>query len=835
MLNQDGRRICSRCGKALPHTEIRCPKCGTLNRVGNVFCDHCNARLIQPSQILPPDVPTPAEEAHESSSLKSIQLPSRAGSVEGSVPQAGELPDWLLDLGIADSGDDDANGETDEISGQGSYPDWLSNLFDEDAQLVEEDEELADNDLSLDLEPEQLPDWLIGDDVALTSPDAGSAVEEVPDWLAGIEGTEEMSAAVEPESLSAEIETMSFSDSFGWGLGEEEAPEADVIPAEEGAELLQADVPDWLSKARKFDEDEVVFDTAVGLEQEDEISDQASVESSLELPDWLAELGGVNAEREESLAAGNESALSGVDNTVGLPDWLLSLVPGEATAAPEPASVPAPASEPVAMPDWLSDIGAESSGVSSGVFTKHADTVENEVPESEGPDWLEHVVAEAAPPSLASGVPAFLGEEIQGEPGAFEEEATETPEWLQGLEFTAADALDSSFAPDVALGKADMPQWLQDLRPPEVAGESGMGGADTSVLVPADIPDWVQALRPEAGEQGKGTRDRGRWATLAEPEGPLVGLHGVLPGLALVDMTPESDNGRKDAIPEAVIQQAQFWQSLLEQPRSAERPVARKVRSSQASPVVRVIVFLAFALLSLFAFLLLPADLQFVQTMPRTLAPGAAELVTSLDRVQPGQRVIVAWECALPYADEMFQIAAPVLEHLDDRQAHLVFVSTIPEGTTMGMSLAQQVRYQSELSDGGYLLGNDNGIAAYLGASEADAVQHVVVLSSQSERFRWWVEQVALTGSQRGTGLSLSVAVTASVKPLVAPYLQTDAVQGWIAGYTGGLAYRQSRGEVLTDFHTRAWDVLMLGHWFVAALLLLGMLYSLIAGKKGVQ
>jgi hypothetical protein len=780
---------------------------------------------------------------------------------EGGLALAPEqLPDWLA-VGPAASAPAPIPEEAAE-----DLPDWLSSISDQLGPIAPESgesEPRADQPFEA-----SLPDWLAGTaDVSVPSKGTSSVQDSgaLPDWLAGTADSSapsrETPSGQDSDTLldwfagesfqdarqtpvvvdqPATTESSLFGDSFGWLDDQEEIARRDaVLAAVDEAASANSDLPEWLAQAQRGDRDELVVGAATeAAPRQSDLTDGLSIdEAPLELPDWLATIG--HGEDDDSWS--EALPVSRVNPEAELPNGSAALSEAGPPARTEPQarksavleSDAEPFDEFGTTPDWLSGIGAHPTGGSSAVFTAATNDFEEDSSQSESPAWMKGLAAGAGGISGAR-VPAFITDEFEEEGIPEEDEPVRAPDWLQNLEMGDPAQVDDLSQVDVALDKADLPLWLQNLRPSE-AGGSGKRGDDAVAddLIPADIPDWVQAMRPVPGERGNGARDRMGRATPAEAEGPLVGLPGVLPGLSLVDVPSETKVGFDHGIPEAVVKQAQLWQHLLEQPRSAERPITQAARGFQTSSAVRVILSLVLLLGVFAAILFLPEGMKLSQANPLQVAPGAADFVQRIDRIEPGQRVLLAFEYTPAYADEMAQMARPVLEHLDDRQAQLIIVSTIPEGTGLGLGLIAEVRYEGLVTDAGYLSGNFNGIASFLDSAEARSVDHVVVLTSQSERLRWWIEQGALAGSQQQVGLPFSAGVSASVRPLVAPYLQARGVQGWIGGFSGALAYREVRGELLTGFYARTWDVLMLAHWFAAALLFVGVLYSLVAGKKG--
>jgi len=883
-LNQDSHKSCSNCGTALPQTKVRCPECGTLNSVGNLLCDNCNARLIQSEGIIPSNLPAESDSRDESSLVKGISLPTRATANDSDEPHAGEeeLPDWLSDL-TADSeeffgtaGSPAEEPEEDKADTSSGHPDWLSGLLDENTDFgaaEEPDEAERETQDELTFESNALPDWFAGEaapDNELTPDSADDSLSELPDWLLTTADTSGTPAEASdtpdlPDWLTAlseatPAETPMDSELPEW-LAEAQAPTADtdtdnayrpaasidtILDAEtqpatrepltepSAEPQLSADLPDWLSAV-----------------------DDSEESGSIELPDWLREPSETPATDLTALPHAEPPGVS-EEEEVAAPATAEAAAPEVGEVAPTdgpemPAASPAsPEPGPADLPEWLS--GLEVSTTAPGSVAVFAG--DDEMPEKlttqpqDEPGQLEDIKLATETPQYEPTTPAF----VQGETGIdweeervpSEDEPAEMPDWLRGLEISEPkqpQAQSDIFEGDMP-APAELPSWLQELRP-QISPAAVFGVSDE--LVNADIPDWLQALRPEPGEAGEAAARRVALPTPAEPEGPLQGVPGVLQPFALIDAPADVKTLAETAIPESVIAQAQLWQSLLERPRSAERPVSQVEPPNEATvTLVRWLVAAILILGVLGAFLLLPEGLRLATASPAQVAPGAPALIEGLDALQPGDRVIVAVEYGIAYAEEMSQIAIPVLQHLTAQQAEITIVSTLPEGAALGAALAAEAELLAAEAEaeaqagpaqpaGGYLAGNASGISAFLSQPDAQAARHVLVLASRPERLRWWIEQVQLAYDSAPTPVSLSVGASASAGPVVAPYLRTLQIQGWLVGLPDALAYRELRGAEDIDSAARTLDVLMLAHWAAGGLLVIGLLVSLVAGKKGAR
>ncbi len=171
----------------------------------------------------------------------------------------------------------------------------------------------------------------------------------------------------------------------------------------------------------------------------------ADLESQIEIPDWLSEMGALSTEEEEEEEE--------------LPDWLSSIE--EEAEQTEEAT---PATEET-TPGWLRDLQARD---------------QDQPPAEESPDWLQELQ------------PA----------GATSEE--EVPDWLQQLQPT--EEAPAEAAP-VAEAEEEVPDWLQDLQPTEEAPEetteeAGFFGwhsfdGQTVEVTPQEQPPIITQVPPE--------------------------------------------------------------------------------------------------------------------------------------------------------------------------------------------------------------------------------------------------------------------------------------------------------------------------------------------------
>ena len=833
--NHDSQRVCRSCGSALPQTRRRCPECGALNPVGNLFCDRCNARLLGAEDIVPGSASaqkgTGDTPQDDHTPVKGISLPTRASTpvhTTGTEDDAGQrpaLPDWLAglvdedtELGLTEpalTGSDEVDlGRARE---EGALPHWLTG-----------GEALTPAPLLDATDAAPLPAWLAGgaEDAAALGGAAGEA-EPLPDWLSDVLGSD----AAEDEGISAarkraaaapkrEAAAQENAASFDAGTHRREDAPPDRLsdgPSSEALVFAESELPNWLAQAQALTLDDLgqgdappdeVPVEAPHAEEEPVASSGAAEEEDIVLPDWLQEIVAEGATAAEDV--GSEQ----------LPDWLVEL--SSAQAAPPAVGATevflpseegsAPASAPAKeTPSWLDGLDAAPEQASSPVHTTAAVFVGQ-------PPAEEHARQNAK----ADALPALV------------EGPEQVPEWLRELDLEVSESVPTS-EPALGLGdlaRAEVPAWLQELAPPgtleDRAVEPAVTSADT--LAPADIPEWVEALRPERPEGRRGARVEGAPPlaraippTPAEPEGPLEGLVGVLPAVSAVDRPVDAKSAVVRAVPEAISAQAQLWQRLLEQPRRSERSVWRGRPSDRKGSSVFRWVVSSLLVVGLFAaFWLIPDGVRLAQVSPTQIGGGVPALVEGIDRLEPGDAVILAIEYSPAYADEMSRIAAPILAHLKSRQVEVSVVSSLPEGLGLGYALPLPVH---TTGGDGYLPGGASGIAAFLAREEAASADRLVVLVSEPQRLIWWLEQNALLGAD---ALPLSIATSASAGPLVAPYFENAQVEGWVTGLPQAFTYGEIRGDGSGGDLARVLDLLMLAHWAVVGLLLVAFFYTLV-------
>lgn len=505
------------------------------------------------------------------------------------------------------------------------------------------------------------------------------------------------------------------------------------------------------------------------------------------------------------------------DPEENLPEWLRALrrkqseqAAAEAAKAAAQAEAKA-AAQPAAEdePDWLADIRKRHSEEAAGDDSERAltDTQPNK------PFRLES--RRLPEPEFEEDAPAF--EELPNEA---------VPAWLDEDEpQDTQDALDTpAFSePAEPLAPGELPSWLQEARPADAPP------AATSAFY--DDYDDEPELTPAELENA----------------GPLAGLSGVLPA------EPEV----------ARIGKAPVFSTRLEVNENQLRHAAvlRELIASEAQPApdfaasirrpARVLSLLMSGALLLAALLpLLSGSLQAARPEPEALPHGTA-IFNNVDILPSGAPVLVIFDVQPALYGEVRAAASPVLGHLLDRQARLVFISTQTSGPALAERLLQQDFAQVPLVAShdyvslGYLPGGMAAVRSFASAprqaalsapatfaqpwqrASLQAIQSlndfalVLLVVSEAEDARIWLEQA---GPALAEGLY--VVSSAQAAPVLRAYLDTpdSPIRGMVAGVSGGAHYERLRAR--DTLSLRYWDSYSYQLGAVVLIILLGGLYG---------
>ena len=746
--------------------------------------------------------------SEDTPTLSSPALTPAAPAAQDSS-DAGDFPDWLSNLGgestpsLSTPAPTPAAPIAQDSSDAGDFPDWLSNL--------------GGNSTPAPSTPAPTPAAPIAQD----SGDMG----DFPDWLSNL-GGESTSAPQMPTP----------------------APAASITPADPSA---GDEFPDWLA----------------GLNVESSSASTASAApaasaSADAFPDWLSS-GPGNVERETPApsaaeetppAAGGSSLFDGlmIDSNIG---WLDT--PSEEKPAPEPPKPSAPVQKAFRtgslegvnpfkssdeVPDWLANLNATAPKKAQEPIG------ETDFPSDDAFDWLSGADKGGATPPITEAKPtgesapeAAKPSPVETSPSVFLPDSSqnldsifsmEMPDWLSG--FTPSETSASSAAP----APADQP--------------SALGGENLS---PADLPSWVQAMRPiesVGGAQG-GVDDQ-----VVEQEGPLAGFRSILPTQAsALGVRKPKTYAIKLQVDSMQMTQATLLENLI-----ASEAESRPVVTAKQVVNIRGLRWVIAAILLLVTLVPGVIGQHFfpLPAIPSDETSSFYGIVNSLP--DDSARVLVVFDYQPGYAGEMEQAAAPVMRHLISKNARLAFVSTLPTGVLMSdriMDLvdpdtdpAQEVvnkRYKKgqQYIDLGYLPGDAAGIQVFaknpklLGNDWQDgdlweAVEGLkdigdklsdfdaaIVLTDNPDTGRMWIEQAGLLLAAK----PMLMVASAQAAPMIFPYSESGQVKGLVSGLVGGAHYEQLTQQPKGRVSYYYWDSYGAGMIAAELVIIFGGLWAL--------
>jgi hypothetical protein len=770
------------------HTGLRCPMCGAMNPVQNAYCDQCNARIV------PMTVPSAEESEGEQPAIRGVSLPtipfdekpSTAEPVEAEPPEGAieteEANGWLAQL--RDSAGEDEMGTLPTGEEEGAE-DWLTQLRDSSAEPAEEPAE----------EPAREPE------------EEGAA----GDWLAQLRDSaaeEEIAAAPEPEATVEPTEPVEMPD---WlrdlgpvGVAEppaETTPEPAPSPAEKAAPEPAAEMP-----------------------------------APAEVPEWLQELAPAEPAPSPAEEAAPEPAAE-MPAPAEVPEWLQELAPAEPAPSPAEEAAPEPAAEmpaPAEVPEWLQELAPAEPAPSPAEEAAPEPAAEMPAP-AEVPEWLQELAPAEPAPSPA--------EEAAPEPAAEMPVPAEVPEWLQDL----APASPPPFVGEIQPTDAETPEWLVEAKAeappvpgdvtPPFAIEPDTAAAEAAGLARAEIPAWLEAMRPSAEVAEETVEEEP-----VETEGLLEGLRGVLAPLPMVDVARARESASPAQVSDATLARAQLLQSLLTRPGEAPQPKPRKRTAGAEELVPRLLI--AAVLFIVVAGILLRQYVDIGYDIPALTQPDASsveDMYNLVEGVNGTEAVLIAFEYGPTQADELNRVAEPVLEHLAERGASIFIASTQPEGLAVAQALRNSINSQDGVVSGtqaaleyddkspGYRPGNASGVAQLL-AGVDPSPSLIIVLAARPEPLRWWIEQTE--AHFRDDPPPIAAGVSAALEIAASPYLdaKADQLKGIVSGLGGAAAYEAQRGMV--EETTCQLDALAAGHLIIVISMLAGAAIYAVGGSR---
>ncbi|GAB4270223.1 MAG: hypothetical protein Kow0080_14450 [Candidatus Promineifilaceae bacterium] len=723
--------------------------------------------------------------------------------------------DWLDELGPPQtnvlSEDQQITPEDDTLLAEEQLPDWMeelgppqTNILAEKTFSEEEPQEPDTFDFDLDIEN----DPLVVLNQLPTTEDS-----DLPDWLANIDDAqqEETSPSATNEDEASWLSERNFpagTSSLEWLGVTGELPPLEGTPKDAKEEIpydklddsfmdteppVVSQSPDWLSELASLDTGElpVDFDKNLAEQEEAEVTAVSPADQfTLEFDELEADLPEIIG-KPEPLQADDFQSVE--DDT-----WLST-----GSFLEEPLN-----SE---LPSWLTQLDEVST---SSEGEAEAD---NLIPSEDLPEWVTQLRPDEH--GSKSGLTASLSE--LGFDGTLEDipedfAGAKLPDWLQDVAPSGANIA----ADDVAdVAPADIPEWM-------TGGESDsdyLGGLDQATtaewdsmlanlppdeeLVKAELPDWIQALKPT--DAAKETTAESQQQQ-AETIGPLAGLAGVVGIEPLISRPRAVESVLSFSVTKEQQVQAALLQQLIRQESTAVSAAAEPEDTISIGwlRLVMGILLIGAVLVGLFG----PNLLQL--SVP-TATPGVTAVHEQLT-AQTGKPVLVVFDYTPAMSGELNDQALLILTDLLENNATILTMSQSVAGTMMALptGLADQTQpigFVPAESVGlravGSCLRGERPCDTVSGRSLSPEARQllpdvslVVVLTGDRDSLVNWVEQVASPYQ-----VPMVAGITQALAPAAQPYLQTGQIDAALQGLPDTAVYQQTYHPELNNNLPEKW------------------------------
>jgi hypothetical protein len=801
----------------------------------------------------------PEEEARVEGPPVPVPPPREVGALDSA-----DLPAWLRSIEPEEEAPDQEAAEltpapAGEAAGPSDLPDWLRNMGPEEEAPDQEAAEPTPVPAGGAAGPSDLPDWLREIQAPEEAPDeeaaeptpvpAGEAAgpSDLPDWLRAIQSKEEALEAelaegapgVLPKEPEPSVPTLASDELEDWleGMQDQEraAPDLEAPADEEMAEM--GELPAWLQEFAL-------------------VGDESDMPGLAPAAPLILDGEGPEAEPTPEQRPAKAPRLPSPAEVSALEDWLGETAqPVEEKAAPTKALGGTGPLVPPELPEWLAAV---------------SESAEDELPgwlaqEEETDTLLKPDTGELKPPPVAP-LPSWLTDEDAGVP-VTREEIAELPT-----------------QPEAGLAPAELPDWL---RMPPAAGRPGTGelagraafladldaidmaaapaaGVDIEAaeierlgLVQAEIPDWLQALRPQEVRERPPPVEEVEELEPVEMGGFLDGVRGALKARSEVSIIPTRQVLLKFAPTEQQRAHAQVLEQIVHAGPSPVPDVAQ-IRRPKAWLERLVIPILLLAAILLPAWMGNPlqgfvgeevGSQQVIDTY------NLLELELSSDSVV----AVVAFDYTPAEAAELNPVSAVFMRHMMDRGAKILAVSTAPTGPELAQGVLEESAgdrvYGDDYLNLGYIPGGAAGLQAFannpwslfsgtdypgrfetgrtapaaagLGDSLAD-VDILLILTADRDDLIGWVEQVGRLEEMQK--VEIVAGTSASLEPWAQPYF-LSRIDGVVSGIPGAAQYEQRldphESAQLTDSALYLRDSQLLGLGVSVILITVGLLWGI--------
>ena len=248
-------------------------------------------------------------------------------------------------------------------------------------------------------------------------------------------------------------------------------------------------------------------------------------------------------------------------------------------------------------------------------------------------------------------------------------------------------------------------------------------------------------------------------------------------------------------------------------------------------------------LLYVFLFLAVAVPLLFPMGLTGSVSPSTRQFYQLIDSLQPGDALLVSFDCEAASWAEIGPMARAVLTHALRKNVRIIGTSFLSEGTALGYGLLSELaaEYGREYGrDWVYLGYRPQYVAAMLGMGESitgeypqdyldqptdslplfaevhSYAQIRLVLSIADDSMpQYWVEYA---GARHGVRIAAGLA--AVMLTTFTPYLDSGQLAGLVNGLKGAAEYEQLLG--VSGYGIRGMDAQSSAHLAIIVLVLLG-------------
>jgi hypothetical protein len=398
-------------------------------------------------------------------------------------------------------------------------------------------------------------------------------------------------------------------------------------------------------------------------------------------------------------------------------------------------------------------------------------------------------------------------------------------------------------SPGVPFGLESLPDWIS-----MEADEAGSGSSQTSDqpgLAQAEMPGWLEALKP-VGLAGAAFGNRRTTPDEnTTPTGPLMDDTGSYSQKQILaaSSTPLAS---ASPVPPGSETQKQYA-TMMDQVLTRESPVVASVTKSKKR---RNRLILAAVIVVVLLILLLSAAVRLgFLPMPQLFSAETVTFYNTVETLPENAAVLIVLDYSPAFAAELQPISQTLMDQLVAKEARMSFISTQPSGPFFADQLLKQVSERfpqfdlaGKTANIGYLAGGASGLQefaihpkiaisrawdgqplwskpALAGISSLDQFSSVIVFTESIDSARDWIEQV----QPRLGAVPLLVASSAQTWPLLQPYSSTNQVKGLVAGISGGAAYERILGK--NDTGSDLWGLYLVGQFLAVLIILLGVVF----------